>query len=368
MIFEYSVEVPLTYNKFSVITNNPSSEINFRLKNVETDFTIEIKTFEIPGCEEGKDFKNTVTVKLYCRNLSIKAIDKERIPKLFCEITGLLVTAEEFAKKIVEDIINRVCKELSLVFIKHNANRQSYQPRVEALWNQTVWKRKEYLPFVEARRKALEKDDGKCKTVVFEDNIYFRDSIYCMIYIDIPSDELPIKEWLCSKDDVVEFLMAEYYSALGTEKIKSKLFHLFSIIEFCEKEYEEHNGAKKLFSDDEVESITSKIECCIDLSKKKKVLPLLKSGLLKCTTIGRAKKLKNILQWMGIESYSYRGSSQLITTKMLEKIIKVRNKTFHGTKESEEIINKNYAEIVEKLLYIDERIIDFVKTVNKCRS
>ena len=85
-------------------------------------------------------------------------------------------------------------------------------------------------------------------------------------------------------------------------------------------------------------------------------------------TIGRAKKLKNILQWMGIESYSYRGSSQLITTKMLEKIIKVRNKTFHGTKESEEIINKNYAEIVEKLLYIDERIIDFVKTVNKCRS
>lgn len=367
MIFEYYVEVPLTYNKFSIVTNNPSSEINYRLHNVETDLTIEIKSFDIPGCEEGKHFKNTVTVKLYSRDYLTKNIniDKEEIPKLFCEITGLLVTAEEYAKQVVEEIINRVCKELSLVFIKHNANRQSYQPRVEALWNQAVWRRKEYLPFVEARRKALEKDDGKCKTVVFEDNIYFRDSIYCMIYVDIPSDELPIQEWLRSKDDIVEFLMTEYYSALGTEKIKSKFFHLFSIIEFCEKEYEEHNGAKKIFSDDEVNNITSKISCCIDIGKRKKALSLLKSGLLKCTTIGRAKKLKNILQWMGIEDYSCCGSSQVITTKMLEKIIKVRNKTFHGTKDSEEIINKKYTEIVEMLLYIDERIIDFVKTGNR---
>lgn len=65
---------------------------------------------------------------------------------------------------------------------------------------------------------------------------------------------------------------------------------------------------------------------------------------------------------MGIEGYSFCGNTQLITKKMLEDIIKVRNKSFHGTQESEELINKEYTEIVEMLLYIDERIINFVKT------
>ena len=355
MIFEYSIVVPLTYNKFSIYTNNPSSEINYRLEGVKKDFSINIKSFEIPDCKEGKTFNNVITIKLYTK-------ERENTLKLFCEINGLLVDSEKYAKQFVEDIINRICKELSLVFIKHNANRQAYQPRVEALWNQAEWNRREYPPFVEARRKALEKDDGKYKTVVLEDNMYFHDSVYCMIYVDIPAIELPISNWLFPKDDAVEFLMTEYYSALGTEKIKSKFFHLFSIIEFCEKKYEEYSGAKKIFSDENVNDIISKVETYIEKERKEKVLPLLKGDLLKCTDIGRTAKLKNILRWMGIVKYSFCGTDQLITKEMLDEIIKLRNKSFHGAQESEEEIHKKYTEIVEKLLYIDEKILDFVKS------
>ena len=362
MIFEYCVVVPLTYNKFSIFTNNPASEIGFQVENVETDFTIKIRTHEVPGFEKGKIFENTVTVKLYGEGHPKESMGRENAHKLFCEIMGLLVASEGDAKRIVNDIVNRICKELSLLFVKYNANRRMYQPRVEALWNQTVWRHREFPPFVEAMRKALEKDNGKCKTVMFEENIFIQDSMYYMIYAEIPANELPLSKWLSPNNDVVEFLMTEYYSALGTEKIKSKFFHLFSIIEFCEKEFEKHNGARRIFSDNEVDDIISKIKSYIVKSKKEKALPIIKSGLLKCADIGRAEKLNNILKWMGIEGYSFCGNTQLITKKMLEDIIKVRNKSFHGTQESEELINKEYTEIVEMLLYIDERIINFVKT------
>ena len=50
--------------------------------------------------------------------------------------------------------------------------------------------------------------------------------MYCIVQVSIPSDEVKINEWLLKEDDVVEFLMNEYHSALGAENIKSKFFHL----------------------------------------------------------------------------------------------------------------------------------------------
>lgn len=44
---------------------------------------------------------------------------------------------------------------------------------------------------------------------------------------------------------------------------------------------------------------------------------------------------------------------------MLDDIIKLRNKSFHGTKENAEEVEKKYADAVEILLYIDEKILDF---------
>lgn len=107
-------------------------------------------------------------------------------------------------------------------------------------------------PFVEAKRKALEDIDGNAGTIHLENHIYIQDSAYCIVKTKIPSAEINIGEWLSKKDEVAEFLMNEYYSALGTENVKSKFFHLFAIIEFCEKEYRDHNGSSNLLSDDEM--------------------------------------------------------------------------------------------------------------------
>ena len=41
-------------------------------------------------------------------------------------------------------------------------------------------------------------------------------------------------------------------------------------------------------------------------------------------------------------------------------ITTLRNKSFHGTKENAVDVERKYAEAVEKLLYIDEKILDFL--------
>lgn len=364
MIFKYNITIPLTYNKCVIRSNNPDSELRYEIEQFcEEEFEIVFRTYEVPGYGDGYDFKDIVKVKLYetiTDNRQTSNIQRKDNHQLICEIDGMLVDDEIYARKFSEKIVDRICKKLSFVFIKHNDNRHLYQPRVEPMWSKAVFNRYEYDPFVKAKRKALEELDGNSKTIHLEDYMYMHDSMYCIARITIPSKEIKIKEWLSKQDDVVEFLMSEYYSALGTENIKSKFFHLFAIIEFCEKEFEEHNGSSRLLSDEEVDMVIVKMEKQIDAKKREKIISILKNELMKVNDIGRVGKLENILKWMGIEKYKQFGYDKTIDKKLLSDITKLRNKSFHGTKENTDDAEKKYADAVEVLLYIDEKIIDFL--------
>ena len=365
MVFEYNIKVPLTYNHLSIQTNVPDSELYLEIIDSESDFGVVFKTYEIPNAPEGYDLKTTVTIKLYQAERNAAKAGKKGVPKYICEIRGMLVDDEFYARKFAEEILDKICKELSMVFIRHNGNRHLFQPRVEPLWSGAVFDRHEYPPFIDIRRKALEECDGKHKTIILEDYVYFTDSLYSIISVDIPDNEINIHDWLLMEDDGdYEFLLNEYYSALGTEKNKSKFFHLFSIIEFCEKAYTEHNGAKDLISDEEFTKIIDAVEeqsNAFVKDKKDRVLGTVKGDLKKMTDINRAKKLRNILNWMGIHSYSQFGVAHIIDESMLKSIIELRNKSFHGTKEDREKANSSYIDANQKLLHIDEQIIAFAR-------
>lgn len=364
MIFKYDITIPLTYNKFAIHSIDPSSELRYEIGQLfEEDFNVIFRTYEVPGYGGGYDFQDIVKVMLYktgTDNAKTGSIQQEDDSELICKINGILVDDEIYAREFSEKIVDRICKRLSLVFIKHNANRHLYQPRVEAIWSKAVFNRCEYAPFVEAKRKALEKANGNHKTIYLEDHIYCQDSAYCIARTPIPPDEIKIREWLSKEDDVIEFLMNEYHSALGTENIKSKFFHLYAIIEFCEKEFEEHNGSSRFFSDEEVDAVIEGVEQHIDAKKRQRIMSILKNDLMRANDIGRIGKLENILKWMGIEKYKRFGSDTVVDKKLLSKITNLRNKSFHGTKEHAEDVEKEYANAVEILLYIDEKILDFL--------
>ncbi|SEQ64762.1 hypothetical protein [Butyrivibrio sp. TB] len=367
MIFRYSIIIPLAYNRFDINSSNPDSESRFKLDDRITE------SFDISGSHDGYVFKDTLTISLFTTTGQVKGREMASVlndsvdPYFTCEIDGLLVDDEKYARQYAEKIVNKLCKELSLLIIKHNSNRHLYQPRVEPNWSRAEWNRDEYLPYKEARFNSLKKDNGDAVELYIEDRVYMCDSVYRLATTSISKSEIDIKGWLGEADDDLQFLINEYYSALGIEKVKSKFFHLFAMIEFCEQKYADHNGAKTYLTATEVENIIKTIDKEISPEKKKNILSGVKKCLLQMNDTGRAQKLLNILKWMNIKKYSRFGKDTVIDKKMIEGIIKVRNKSFHGTVESEEAC-KTYRDAVEKLLYINEKIIEYVRQLKHMES
>ena len=163
MIFKYNITVPLTYNEFEICSNNPNSELLYEIERLcEEEFKVVFRTYEVPGYGDGYDFDDIVKVRLYSTivdNNQTGNIKRKNDYRLVCEINGMLVDDEIYAKKFSEEIIDKICKRLSLLFIKHNDNRHLYQPRVEPVWSEAVFNRCEYSPFVDVKRKTLEKID-----------------------------------------------------------------------------------------------------------------------------------------------------------------------------------------------------------------
>jgi hypothetical protein len=167
--------------------------------------------------------------------------------------------------------------------------------------------------------------------------------------------------------------MNEFYSALGAETVKSKFFHLFSMIEFCEREYKEHNGADALLDKQSVEKI---IDCLKEQdtlkelpenSKSGEILSRIKKSLIDATDIGRSKKLLNILKWMEIDSFRHCDETIAVDEKLVQGLANLRNKSFHGNAEDENA-EKEYRDAVVKLMYICEGVLNFVKKNEKKSS
>ena len=301
----------------------------------------------------------------------------EREPRLsaemICEINGLLVDEEIYARKFAEKIAYKLCKELSLSFMRHNSNRHIFQPRVEPAWIRANFSYEEYAPFVKAKLEATAKDrtDG---VVHVSDHMRATDSMYLTAYTEMPPSECDIEDCLQLHTDAVEFLMSEYYSDLGAEMVKSKFFHLFSMIEFCEQKYQEHNGANAILNDGQISEITNcirELDLIKELDSRSKddkdkmsdgqyVLSRITESLKNTNDTGRNKKLLNILGWMGITEYMRGGEKIIIDEKMIQGMTELRNKSFHGTVEGADELNKDQ-DAVEKLMYISEKILDFVR-------
>lgn len=239
-----------------------------------------------------------------------------------------------------------------------------YQPRVEANWIDAKWDYHKFQSYYtdEVKKKTEEPIDDDKICIVDEYNLSsVHDCFNFKSICEVSSDTVCIDRWLNNNNDNYSFLLDEFYAALGTEMTKSKFFHLFSIIEFCEKNYEKYNESRKLLSKDDVESLTSSLNEKINnfnLDKKSQdnCISNIKSMLVNLTDIGRSQKLLNILHRMGIEKigcYPYK-----ISLDLLGNIIHLRNLSYHGKNEDE----KKYRDANEKLFFICDKILEYIET------
>lgn len=381
MVYKYDVIVPLIYNRHELYTKHPNMEHRFELDSgVSHSIKVKFVTFEMPGLdEEGYTFEDSIDVKVYNTyetddDVHGRESGRRVSPELICEINGLLVDDELYARRLAEEILDRICRELSFVFIRYNSNRHLFQPRVEAAWSRAIFKRDEYGPYVEARQTVLEKNKATETVIHVGDSVRVTDSVYLTAVSNLPASEFNLGACFLSHSCTVDYLMKEYYSALGAEMEKSKFFHLFSMIEFCEREYREHNGAVALLDKQSIDDIID----CLDkqniiktmkdgkdagserTDNKANLLSLIKKNLTEANDIGRNKKLLNILHWMKIDYFQQGGKRTLVDEVLIRELTQLRNKSFHGTAEDNDA-DSQYRNAVEKLMYIGELILDFVR-------
>lgn len=359
MLYQYELKIPLSYNRYDVNEPDPSSEMRFVFKGRPKAYVLDVVFSYMDDDDKvTMQFKDRVTIYLDIE----KEDDEKEHPKPYvtCKIQGLLVEDEKYAKEYAEKIINGVCKGLTLLFLRHNSNRHLYQPRVEAKWRDAIWNHHEYQPYVEAISKETVDEKGN-RIIYASDRMTFRESLYCFSTVEISADEVNIGDWIKENDGSYTYLMDEFYAALGTEVPKSKFFHLFAMIEFCEREYAEHNGAVRLLSDNEIDNLINSLEEKMKNvghnKETKTVLSRVKKTLDDSTNIGRTQKLLNILHWMGIEKLGRHFSDILIDKKLLDSLTTLRNKSFHGTNEAEQ----KYRDANEKLFYICDQILRYVE-------
>lgn len=362
-LYIYHMVVPLRYYTYDLHSEKKDSEYVMGLKQ-DMDWNVtRIVEQPIPDTNQIFRREEPVHIHLFCEN----DVEHEEIPADFfeVEITNLVAPDQDEARVFVKPYLYRICRTLSFFLSQNNCNKHSYQPRVETDVEHAVWGRSVYEPFetlLQKKEDFVETTlvDGKKYQVITMESapIVISTSLYTKIYGRMPTDDFLL--YVECDDTDLNYMLDEFYLALGQENRYSKFFHLFSIIEFVEKRYEDHNGANKLLASDEIEAITKAvmdISTMVDREKRNRVCGALKQTLGNLTDIGRKEKLVHILHQMGIREIKNCGTEFEIDDKTIGKLISLRNKCYHGDRKKADHSYINIDLAVTQLMYLCEQII-----------
>lgn len=366
LLYQYNMTVPLIYNTYDLRTHERDSELVNELdRPIEWSEEYEIKE-PVPN-RDGCIFR---TVEKLRYSVTCEDIDHNPgVPESFFVFSAgnVICYDQKRAFEKLEGTLHNVCRALSLMISSHNCNMQGYQPRVYPDYDKIEWSKEVYEPFRQIVEgpdvvEYVDENGKKCICVKANIGIGIRCEAYMKIYGHLPSKEF-FRYFCGDENGTLDYVMEEYYIALGQENMTSKFFHLFSIVEFIEKKYVHMAGASPLLNDKEIQSIIENLSDSMEIGKgrRKQVLSALKGNLSRMTDIGRAGKLVNILHAMGIESIENGGETMVIETARIQQLIDLRNKNFHGGRGNG--AKKTYISIpaaVTELMYICLKIIEYI--------
>ena len=355
-LYSYDIEVPLTYYTFDLRNEERDSEyvmgldekISWKEDYEVNEIVSQVKNLEIHE-------KEIVSFSIICELEE----QEKKVPKPYFifKIQNLVAHNQQEAYEHISVVLHKCCLILSMLISAQNVNKQGYQPRVQYDYSQIKWIKNPYLPY----EKLLEDDEGEYVDENGVLNIFskVRRQAYCSVYTKMYGfirREDFFKYLRRDLDASADYMMEEYFWALGQENMTSKFFHLFSIIEFVEKQYTNLSGASRFLSDEEIDNVIKGVNEHTDFSKEKekRVISSLKNRLADMTDLGRGSKLINILHAMGIQRIENCGTVFEISRETIQPIIDLRNTYYHGGHGQKTI---SVSEAVTRLMYICERVI-----------
>lgn len=335
-LIRFTVNIPLKYNVSSVLHDELDSEFVMDL----TEPAVWQQEYNVQRTNKELESVNAIEVLEFRLSCSRRNEDN-RLPKneFMLQIDNIIAENEDAAMRLVERDIHHICQILSLQTSMHNCNKHAYQPRVSPDYRNVSWKAREYI--VQEKKNTIDSgvdeyydENGKhiIRIHMAENTLacHNRCSVFVTLSVQLSTEEF-LRYYTMDLDEETDFVMEEFFIALGKESVKSKFFHLFSIIEFIENKYVDLSDSERLLNTSQVQKMMDTLEMPSKLNGelKERVESSVKNTLLKMTNLGRASKLANILNTMGIHEIVLGGEHICIDKKHAQAWIDLRNRSYH---------------------------------------
>ena len=367
----FSIKIPLVYNVSAIREEDIDSEYVMGM----AEDVVWQRTYAVGYDEKARGGVLDAVEEVMTFTLSCDCRDEgKRLPahNFVLAIDNVVAQDEAQALQMVESDVHRVCRTLSFQASVHNCNKQSYQPRVQpdyhnVVWKQSVYKRDEGESVSDDTIDDYIDENGKrvIRIRIDENAVGIRNRISVFLTLSVRlSPEEFLRYYAIDMDADMDFIMEEFFVALGKEVMTSKFFHLFTIIEFIEKKYADMAKAKPLLMESEIFSMLKVLDELpeVDSAVKNRVINSVKGNLTKMTDIGRAEKLVNILHGMGIDEIKAGAEAIRVDKKLVQSLIDLRNRSYHGgvSQEGKKYVPMEWA--VVQLMEICQNIIQYVGT------
>lgn len=369
-LYSYTLKFPLTYSTYHL--HGEDSEMILGLENpVEW---LEPCYIDVLYPEQAEQRYQTVEQMQFCvsssynTNVSDDGQSSFQMPDNFfmCSVSGVVAESKEQALQIIETSVIKACKTLSVLMSCNNCNKQGYQPRVAPNYKQIEWYEVRYEPYEELRKlnrpdEYIDENGNRVICLYVDSTINMRCEVHSTIFGKMPTDNF-MKLYQYERSEELLFVMDEFYTALGTETVTSKFFHLFAIIEFIEKKYGHLADTSKLFTEEEKKYVKKHLNQ-LELPKIKQecIKNSVANTMSRATEHSREAKLVNILHNMGIMEIKECGTPFVVNIQNMGELIWHRNFLFHGDSKKEELEKHISIETgVAWLMYICEKIIIYI--------
>ena len=326
---EYKVIVPLIHNQYSVYSDEKEVSCLYEMTDRYS------QTF----------LYDNQTIKL-----EIYSSDR----KNYCSISGASERDEKDFIKMIKPMVLDICIMISYIFNRTNGNLGNLQPRVEPDWENKIVESKQVA--IKEELTENEQSSGLLFSIGALSVVPLVDNVAITLTTQIKPEDIELS---CLENESFCFVVNELYTALGTENIRSKYFHLFAIIEYCEEKYKDKDSSTKLFSLDEIEKIHRFFMDTIEDGESK--YNRINATIARSTNIGRSAKLLNILNAMNIQEIILNGKVMSLNSCMLKKLTDLRGKLFHGN----DVDNRELIEPVNILFELAIRILNYIKDTIK---
>lgn len=371
VLYNFSIKIPLVYN-FSPIREE---DIDSAYVMGIADDVVWQRTYPIGYDDKVLDGIADTVEEVMKFTLSCDRRDEGNrlsVHNFVLGIENVVAQDEAQALQMVESDVHRVCRTLSFQSSVHNCNKHSYQPRVQPDYHNVTWKESVYewdereSVSDDAIDDYIDENGKRVIRVRIDENtvgIRNRISVFMTLSVWLSPEEF-LQYYAIEMDADMDFIMEEFFVALGKEAMTSKFFHLFTIIEFVEKQYVDMAKAKPLLIESEISSMLKVLDELPDVESavKNRVINSVKGNLIKMTDIGRAEKLVNILHGMGIDEIKAGAEAIHVDKKLVQSLIDLRNRSYHGgvSYEGKKYISVEWA--VVQLMEICQNIIQYVGT------